>query len=160
MVKYFIMFHDTLNIVGENMGKRRYKATINGKNYILIGDYTQEHFETATAIAQEQLDQIQRLAPTLDEEQAAILLAINTISTQIKLEKEMMHLRSRLAKLEYELSDLKNPERVLQRGLHEKKMQETSSAEQLSIEEFTNGINTKVSFENANYKPAIFNKGD
>lgn len=80
--------------------KRRFKVVINGKSYIIIGDATDAHIQAVTQLVNEQLKQIKSLVPNLDDEQAAILLAINTVSDQLKqqatieqLEKENKQLK-------------------------------------------------------------------
>lgn len=64
--------------------KRRYKAEIAGKTYTIIGPGTPAHFAAVTALLNQQLDQLHRLAPTLTTEDAAVLLAFNAVSDQVK----------------------------------------------------------------------------
>lgn len=64
--------------------KRRYKATIAGKNYTLIGPGSTQEFDAVTKMLNEQLDQINRLQPDISTEDAAILLAFNALADQVK----------------------------------------------------------------------------
>ncbi|MCI1283335.1 cell division protein ZapA [Lacticaseibacillus songhuajiangensis] len=64
--------------------KRRYKATIAGKHYTLIGPGSTQEFDAVTKMLNEQLDQINRLQPDISTEDAAILLAFNALADQVK----------------------------------------------------------------------------
>lgn len=140
--------------------KKRVKTTINGKTYILVGDYSQEHMHAAAKLTQEQFAQIQRMSPSLDNEQLATLLALNTIATQIRLEQELMQLRKRVKKLEFDVLDAKQPERVLKRGMSTAQ-EVDASIEQTSLEQFNSQFHEHVSTKiqlNDTYVPAIFKK--
>ncbi|WP_127849521.1 cell division protein ZapA [Lacticaseibacillus hulanensis] len=63
--------------------KRRYKATIAGRSYTLIGPGSTDHFSAVTQILNDQLAQIHRLQPNLSREDAAVLLAFNALSDQV-----------------------------------------------------------------------------
>lgn len=64
--------------------KRRYKATIAGKTYTLIGPGSTQEFDAVTEMLNEQLDQINRLQPAISTEDAAVLLAFNALADQVK----------------------------------------------------------------------------
>ncbi|WDF83396.1 cell division protein ZapA [Lacticaseibacillus pabuli] len=64
--------------------KRRYKATIAGKSYTLIGPGTSEQFDAVTTLLNDELAQIKRLQPSISTEDAAILLAFNALSDGIR----------------------------------------------------------------------------
>ena len=66
--------------------KRRFKAEIAGKTYTIIGPGTPEHFQATTALLNEQLAQIQKLAPELSLQDAAVLLAFNAVSDQVRVQ--------------------------------------------------------------------------
>ncbi|KRL40513.1 MAG: cell division protein ZapA [Liquorilactobacillus nagelii] len=64
-------------------GKKRFKAHINGKNYVIVGDSTPEHMKAVVDVVNQQLAEIKEMLPTISDEKAAILLAVNAVSDQI-----------------------------------------------------------------------------
>ncbi|MBU9788087.1 cell division protein ZapA [Lentilactobacillus sp. IMAU92037] len=72
----------------EKKEKRRFKATIAGKDYVLVGNGTVEHMQAVTDLLNEQLDQLHEAMPASTEEERAILIAFNAISKQFKLEEK------------------------------------------------------------------------
>lgn len=64
---------------------RRYKARIGNHQYVLVGPGSEEHFATVTALLNDRLAQIKALSPTLTDNEAAMLLAFNAVSDQVKL---------------------------------------------------------------------------
>lgn len=64
--------------------KRRYKAVIADKTYTIVGPGSLDHFAAVTEALNQQLAQINRLAPDLSQEEAATLLAFNVMSDQLK----------------------------------------------------------------------------
>lgn len=68
--------------------KRRFKAVVDGKTYTIIGNQTTQHMRAVTDIMNEQLNQIKRLAPQATKEEAAVLLAFNAISDQLRRAEE------------------------------------------------------------------------
>ncbi|MFD1317579.1 cell division protein ZapA [Loigolactobacillus zhaoyuanensis] len=84
--------------------KRRFKVVIDNKQYVIIGNASETHIQAVAQLVNNELTQIKSLAATLDDEQAAVLLAINTVSDQLKqqatieqLEKENKQLKQQLA---------------------------------------------------------------
>ncbi|WP_018659816.1 cell division protein ZapA [Allofustis seminis] len=69
--------------------KRRWKATINHKEYTMIGAYSEEHLRTVSHLANEQLEKLKVLAPHLSETDRAILLALNAISARVESEAQL-----------------------------------------------------------------------
>ncbi|MCD2256777.1 cell division protein ZapA [Agrilactobacillus fermenti] len=69
--------------------KRRYKAVINGKTYVIIGPGSEAHMAAVTEMLNQQLQDIQKLSSNISTEDAAILLAFNAISDQIKYKEEI-----------------------------------------------------------------------
>ena len=65
--------------------KRRFKAVIGDKAYMIIGPGSEQHFLTVTKLLNERLDQVKKLAPDLTAEEQAILVAFNAVSDQVKL---------------------------------------------------------------------------
>lgn len=72
----------------EKKEKRRFKATIAGKDYVLVGNGTVEHMQAVTDLLNEQLDQLHEAMPASTEEERAILIAFNAISKQFELEEK------------------------------------------------------------------------
>lgn len=63
--------------------KRRFKAVIDGKEYTIIGPGSPAHFQTVTALLNQQLAALRQASPKLSKEDAAILLAFNALSDQV-----------------------------------------------------------------------------
>ncbi|WP_203641745.1 cell division protein ZapA [Levilactobacillus andaensis] len=63
----------------------RFKAMIAGKSYTIVGQATDEHMRAVTDVLNEQLTQLKQLAPNMSKEDAAILMAFNAVSDQLKL---------------------------------------------------------------------------
>ncbi|MCC5894632.1 MAG: cell division protein ZapA [Alkalibacterium sp.] len=83
-------------------GKRRYKATINGESYTIVGPKSQEHMKTVAETVDEQLLQVKEMTKGLSSEKQAILLAINTVSDQLSLQKELEDLKEKMEQLQNE----------------------------------------------------------
>lgn len=83
-------------------GKRRYKATINGESYTIVGPKSQEHMKTVAETVDEQLVQLKQLTKGLSSEKQAILLAINTVSDQLTMQKELEELKEKMEQLQNE----------------------------------------------------------
>lgn len=92
---------------------KRYKATIVGNTYTIIGKESHYHMDIVNQLANEQLETIMKNAPKLSTEQAAILLAINTLSVQIKQQETILNLKKDISELEDELEKMKKLEERL-----------------------------------------------
>src|SRR5699024_2322045 len=75
-----------------------------GQTYTIIGQESKQHMDMVTALVNEQLEEILSLSPEITPEKAAMLLAINAISDQlkkqgalIKLEKQQLTLDGQTA---------------------------------------------------------------
>lgn len=82
---------------------KRYKANIAGKDYTIIGNESHYHMDIVNDLANEQLTTIMKQAPTLTQEQAAILLAINTLSVQVKQQESILKLKKENEALQKEV---------------------------------------------------------
>ncbi|KRN27456.1 hypothetical protein IV38_GL002108 [Lactobacillus selangorensis] len=69
--------------------KRRYKAEIDGKSYLMIGPGSDAHMAAVTSLVNEQLTEIKRLSPGISKEDAAILIAFNAVSDELNLKKQL-----------------------------------------------------------------------
>lgn len=75
--------------------KKRFKLNIAGKNYVVIGDSTPEHMQTVARLTDEQLKEIMHSLPQIKREDAAVLLALNAVSDQIKKQNELDKLKEK-----------------------------------------------------------------
>ncbi|MFC6171095.1 cell division protein ZapA [Loigolactobacillus jiayinensis] len=87
--------------------KRRFKVVIDNKQYVIIGNASDAHIQAVTQLVNNQLAQIKSVATTLDDEQTAVLLAINTVSDQLKLQEKIEHLEKENEQLKQQLADQK-----------------------------------------------------
>ncbi|KRM88904.1 cell division protein ZapA [Liquorilactobacillus vini] len=71
-------------------GKKRFKAQINGKSYVIVGNSSDEHLTAVVKVVNQQLKEIKRLMPSISDEKAAILLAINAVSDQLYKQAELL----------------------------------------------------------------------
>ncbi len=81
------------------MAQNRYKATVAGQTYTIIGQETKQHMDMVLALVNEQLNEIKDLSPEITAEKAAILLAINAVSDQVKKQEELLQLKKHQADL-------------------------------------------------------------
>lgn len=72
--------------------KSRFKAVIENQNYTIISNENPKHMKMVTELVNDQLKEIKKMSAGLDSEQAAILLAINTVSDQLKKQEELLKL--------------------------------------------------------------------
>ncbi|MGX6428154.1 cell division protein ZapA [Levilactobacillus yonginensis] len=63
----------------------RFKAVIAGKSYTIVGQATDEHMRAVTELLNDQYKQLKELSPKISKEDAAILMAFNAISDQLKM---------------------------------------------------------------------------
>ncbi|KAF1305117.1 cell division protein ZapA [Enterococcus saccharolyticus] len=70
--------------------KKRFKAVIDNQTYTIIGQESTEHMTMVTKLVNDQLNELKQLSPQMDSEQAAILLAVNAISDQLKKQEQLL----------------------------------------------------------------------
>lgn len=75
--------------------KKRYKAVINNQTYTIIGHESSQHMDMVTKLVNDQLKEIKGLSASINTEEAAILLAINAISDQLKKQEELLKLQKK-----------------------------------------------------------------
>ncbi|QMU07890.1 cell division protein ZapA [Levilactobacillus suantsaii] len=63
----------------------RFKAVIAGKPYTIVGQATDDHMRAVTTLLNEQFDQLKKVSPDISKEDAAVLMAFNAISDQLKM---------------------------------------------------------------------------
>ena len=81
-------------------GKRRYKATIDGETYTIIGQKPQEHMRVVAETVDDQLNQLKEMTKGLEKEKRAILLAINAVSDQLAMRKDLNEIKEKYKQLE------------------------------------------------------------
>ncbi|ELA76650.1 cell division protein ZapA [Enterococcus faecium EnGen0002] len=79
--------------------KTRYKAVIANQTYTIIGRETKHHMDIVTKLINEQLEELKQLSPQMDNEQAAILMAVNALSDQLKKQERILELEEETAEL-------------------------------------------------------------
>lgn len=91
--------------------KSRFKAVIENQNYTIISNENPKHMKMVIELVNDQLKEIKKMSAGLDSEQAAILLAINTVSDQLKKQEELLKLKKENRALQEradEAAELKN----------------------------------------------------
>ena len=63
----------------------RFKAVIAGKPYTIVGQATDDHMRAVTTLLNEQFKQLKQVSPDISKEDAAVLMAFNAISDQLKM---------------------------------------------------------------------------
>ncbi|WP_035054019.1 cell division protein ZapA [Carnobacterium pleistocenium] len=84
-------------------GKIRYKTTIAGRPYTIIGARPEEHMRSVSKMVDEQMQQIESLSKGLDPERRAVLVAVNAISDQIEMKIKLTTLQKQIEELEKKL---------------------------------------------------------
>lgn len=77
----------------------RYKAVIDGRTYTIVGRKSQEHMKTVTELVDAELAELKKVTKNLKDEDRAILLAVNTKSEQVELQKKVIQLQEKLESL-------------------------------------------------------------
>lgn len=70
--------------------KKRYKATIQGRDYTIVGTKSDAHMDAVIDVINEQLEQIKELSEKITNEEAAILVAVNAVSDQIEMQEKVL----------------------------------------------------------------------
>ena len=83
--------------------KTRYKAVIADQTYTIIGQESNQHMDMVTKLINEQLAELKELSPQLDNEQAAILLAVNAFSDQLKRQEKNLNLIKEVTELKQKM---------------------------------------------------------
>ncbi|SFC14886.1 cell division protein ZapA [Alkalibacterium subtropicum] len=81
-------------------GKRRFKATIDGETYTIVGSKPEKHMRVVAETVDEQLTQLKEMTKGLDKEKRAILLAINAVSDQLAMRNELNEWKEKYKQLE------------------------------------------------------------
>lgn len=135
----------------------RVKVKIDNEEYTVISTYSNAHINIATEVLNEQLEQLVKLSPELDERKRVILLALNTVSKQIVLEQEVQRLNKQLKALQNETRVNNNVSKQMPRNEGKRlSKQKNLFTRQTSLEDFSS-VFTATSV-NETYKPALFNR--
>ena len=90
--------------------KIRYKATIAGKEYTIIGARSVKHLQVVEKTLDEQLKQIEKLTKGLEPERRAVLAAVNAVSDQIEMQIKMQNMEEELLLLKQQLGTVQQEE--------------------------------------------------
>lgn len=149
---------------------KRYKATIAGNTYTIIGKESHYHMDIVNQLANEQLETIMKNAPKLSTEQAAILLAINTLSVQIKQQETILDLKKDISDLEDELekmmgleerlSNIESREKEMRNKIlqENRKLTDEEMLNQIEIQKIVNEQAKEKIKRNNNQKKSSINK--
>lgn len=149
---------------------KRYKATIAGNTYTIIGKESHYHMDIVNQLANEQLETIMKNAPKLSTEQAAILLAINTLSVQIKQQETILDLKKDISDLEDELekmmgleerlSNIESREKEMRKKIlqENRKLTDEEMLNQIEIQKIVNEQAKEKIKRNNNQKKSSINK--
>ncbi|MGX7394958.1 cell division protein ZapA [Carnobacterium mobile] len=91
-----------------SQGKIRYKATIAGKSYTIIGARPEAHLKMVAETVDEQMRQIENLSKDLDPERRAVLAAVNAVSDQYEMQIKLAKLEKKVHELESQLKQIQN----------------------------------------------------
>lgn len=80
-------------------GKRRYKAVIAGKPYTIVGSRSTQHLNAVTELVNQQLRQLEELAPELSVADRCVLMALNAVSDQLVKEQTIVELEEQIKRL-------------------------------------------------------------
>lgn len=83
-------------------GKRRFKATIAGQTYTIVGPRSTQHMRVVAETVDEQMKQLTKMTKGLDAEKKAMLMAINAVSDQLEMKKKVAELEEKVKQLEEE----------------------------------------------------------
>ncbi len=149
--------------------KKRYKANIAGKTYTIIGKESHFHMDMVSDLANEQIEMIKQQGPTLTTEQVAVLLAINTISNQVKQQEIIVSLKKERDYLEKELEKMfeleERLERIAEREKEARKkiisenreLTEEEALNQIEVQKVLNEqVKEKIKKNNSQKKEQVF----
>lgn len=80
--------------------KRRFRATIAGKDYTIVGNRSATHLNQVVELVNQQLGHLAELAPAMSVADRAILMSVNAISDQLVKEQKIAELEQRIVQLE------------------------------------------------------------
>lgn len=83
--------------------KNRFKATIAGKVYTIVGQKDPSHLQVVVDIINNQLNQLNELAPELTYSDRSILMSVNAVSDQLIKEARIVELEEEIKQLQDEL---------------------------------------------------------
>lgn len=81
----------------------RFKATIAGKEYTIVGQKSPQHLNTVVDIVNNQLEQLMELAPELSTADRSILMSVNAISDQLIKEQHILELEKEIQTLKTQI---------------------------------------------------------
>lgn len=95
---------------------RRFKAKIAGKDYTIVGQRSPQHLNTVVDLVNNQLEQLNELAPELSTADRSILMSINAISDQLLKEQQIIELEQEIEALRKEQQVKRSPQQNNEKG--------------------------------------------
>ncbi|HFI0463367.1 TPA: cell division protein ZapA [Streptococcus suis] len=86
--------------------KKRFKVTIGGQPYTIVGDRSDAHMNAVVELVNNQLKQLEELAPQLTTADRSILMAVNAVSDQLLKEAQIAELQAQIEDLQDQLSQV------------------------------------------------------
>lgn len=83
-------------LFGVSQKPSRFKTVIDGRPYTIVGRKSQEHMRTVTELINDELSELKKVTRNLDNEERAVLLAINAKSEQLEMQKRVIELEEQL----------------------------------------------------------------
>ncbi|MBK0347042.1 cell division protein ZapA [Aerococcaceae bacterium zg-ZJ1578] len=87
--------------------KRRFKVTIAGRPYTIVGERSDQHMAAVVELINTQLNQLAELAPDLSVADRSILMAVNALSDQLIKEEKIMALEAEVEELKQQVAAAK-----------------------------------------------------
>lgn len=79
--------------------KQRYRATVAGKTYTILGTKSHHHMHSVIKLLNQQWDELATVAKKTSDTEKAILLAINAVSLQLDQQAEIERLKEEVSRL-------------------------------------------------------------
>lgn len=95
---------------------RRFKAKIAGKDYTIVGQRSPQHLNTVVDLVNNQLEQLNELAPELSTADRSILMSINAISDQLLKEQQIIELEKEIESLRKQQQEKRSPQQSNEKG--------------------------------------------
>lgn len=98
-----------MNLVKEK--KQRYRATIAGKTYTILGKKSHQHMQSVIKLVNHQWDELCLVTKDLSDSERSMLLTINAVSVQLEKQAEIENLKKEMETLKKQLQQTKTIKR-------------------------------------------------
>lgn len=85
---------------------QNFKAKIAGKEYTIVGKKSANHLNAVVDIVNNQLEQLNELAPELTYSDRSILMSVNAVSDQLAKEQQIVDLETEIESLKKQLNSM------------------------------------------------------